>query len=527
MSMRTILFFLLLIPNIVLSQCVGVQSFTLTPSPTNGTYEPGTVVTMCYTMNGWNGTNFGSNWIEGFGLTLGPGWVSHSPISGPDDCGGAVLPQQWLWSESVTNNAGTLTVGPGYFYEGPQGTIDGNPGNDWGDFGLDCLWSFCIQLQVTDECDPLSLLIEVTPYADGTMGSWGTESCFDAPFQVFNGTVLGGDVVTSPIDVPMDTVCVGLADTYSVVNTVGSTYDWTISGGGTMTENGTNTIDVEWGGVPGDYVISVQETTVDGCIGDIIDTTITVADTLITFGQDNIGICLEETVQLSASPSGGFWNGENLVGNVFTGFNSGTYHPSYFVNIHGCPVVDSVEIYVRPKFEAPEIFAQSNFIDFCTDPYNHTYLAPDSVGIEYTWHVDGVLQPDTDFELNVLWPDTTMDHIITVYGTDTLGCESELNAITIRTNTCHRLYVPNSFTPNNDGFNDVFKIAGMSVYEPNMKIFNRDGMMVYNIKSLSQTWNGDDGSGYYCQTGVYNWIMTYRDDRGIGHVERGQVILIR
>ena len=120
-----------------------------------------------------------------------------------------------------------------------------------------------------------------------------------------------------------------------------------------------------------------------------------------------------------------------------------------------------------------------------------------------------------------------MDHTITVYGTDTLGCESELNAITIRTNTCYRLYVPNSFTPNNDGFNDVFKIAGMSVYEPNMKIFNRDGMMVYNIKSLSQTWNGDDGSGYYCQTGVYNWIMTYKDDRNIGHVEKGQVILIR
>ncbi len=116
-----------------------------------------------------------------------------------------------------------------------------------------------------------------------------------------------------------------------------------------------------------------------------------------------------------------------------------------------------VALYVRPKFEAPEIFTQSNFIDFCTDPYNHTYLAPDSVGVEYTWHVDGVLQPDTDFELNVLWPDTTMDHTITVYGTDTLGCESELNAITIRTNTCYRLYVPNSFTPNNDGFNDVFK----------------------------------------------------------------------
>ena len=526
-GMRTILFLLLLIPNIILSQCVGVQSATLSPLPTNGTYEPGTVVTMCYTMNGWNGTNFGSNWIEGFSINLGPGWVSHTPISGPDDCGGAVPPQQWLWSESETNNNGTLTVGPGYFYEGPTGPIDGNAGNDWGDFGIDCQWTFCVQLIASDVCDPLSLLIEVTAYADGSMGSWGTESCFDGPYQVFNGTIAGGNVNTSLIGVDMDTVCVGLHQTYSVVNTPGSTYDWTLSNGGILTEDGTNIAFVDWGGVPGNYVVSVQETTVDGCIGEIVDTTITVVDTLITFGQDNIGMCLEGTVLLSASPSGGFWAGENLVGNVFTGYNSGTYYPLYFVNIYGCPVVDSVEVYVRPKFMAPEIFAQSNFIDFCDDPYNQTYLAPDSVGIEYTWHVDGVLQPDTDFELNVLWSDTTMDHTITVYGTDTLGCESELNAITIRTNTCYRLYVPNSFTPNNDGFNDAFKIAGMSVYEPDMKIYNRDGMMVYNIKSLSQTWNGNDGSGYYCQTGVYNWIMTYKDDKNIGHVEKGQVILIR
>jgi hypothetical protein len=79
--MRTILFLLLLIPNIVLSQCAGVQSATLSPLPVNGNYEPGTVVTMCYTMDGWNGTNFGANWVEGFGINLGPGWVSYSPVT--------------------------------------------------------------------------------------------------------------------------------------------------------------------------------------------------------------------------------------------------------------------------------------------------------------------------------------------------------------------------------------------------------------------------------------------------------------
>ena len=60
-----------------------------------------------------------------------------------------------------------------------------------------------------------------------------------------------------------------------------------------------------------------------------------------------------------------------------------------------------------------------------------------------------------------------------------------------------------------------------------MKIFNKDGMVVYEIKSLTQTWNGNDGTGYFCSNGVYNWVMTYRDDRGLGHTQKGHIVLIR
>ena len=51
------------ISNNLFAQCAGQQSFTLNPQPTNNTYSPGTVVTVCYTMTGWNGTGFGSNWL--------------------------------------------------------------------------------------------------------------------------------------------------------------------------------------------------------------------------------------------------------------------------------------------------------------------------------------------------------------------------------------------------------------------------------------------------------------------------------
>ena len=524
--MRHLFFLLLFIPNLILAQCAGIPSFTLNPAPVNGNYEPGTVVTMCYTLNGWD-TSFGSNWLEGFSINLGPGWVSYSPVSAPDDCGGATPPQGWLWMESVTNNAGTLTVGPGYFYEGPQGPTDGNTGNDWGDFGTNCLWTFCVLLQVTDECDPLSLLIEVTPYADGTMGSWGNESCFDGPFQVFNGTVVGGDVDTSPIDAPTDTICVGSNQIYSVINTPGSTYDWDLSGGGILTEDGTNVISVDWGGVPGDYVVSVIETTVDGCIGDVVDTTINVSDTLIVFGQPRTGICLGDTTKLVAFPSDGFWSGENLVGNVFTAYAPGTYYPTYFANIHGCPVMDSVEVFVRELFTAPIIYTDLLSVDLCLNSTEQFFYVPDDLGVEYTWHVDGVLQEDTDFELYQNWYDSTMSHVVDVYGVDTIGCKSETSYLRIDVEACHRLFIPLSFTPNGDGYNDAFKIVGESVYEPHMKIFNKDGMIVYEIKSVNQTWNGTDGTGYYCQNGIYNWILTYKDDKGFNHIQKGHIVLIR
>jgi len=84
--MKKLLFLLLLIPSFVFPQCVGIQSAVLSPAPVSGGYLPGTVVTMTFTMNGWNGSQFGSNWVEGFSLNLGNGWVSYSPVSEPGNC---------------------------------------------------------------------------------------------------------------------------------------------------------------------------------------------------------------------------------------------------------------------------------------------------------------------------------------------------------------------------------------------------------------------------------------------------------
>ena len=187
---------LLFFYSVVFTQCNGVQSFTLTPTPVGNTYNAGQVVTMCYTMNGY--TQAGVNWIEGFDLNLGPGWASVTPQSAPANCGGNATGGQWVWNTSVTSTTTPIvTVGPGYFFDL---TVDGNPGNDFGDSG-NCTWTFCVTLTVANVCTPQNLLIQVTPGSDGLWGSYTSSSCdLATPFNVFNGTINVIPIVLGPIN---------------------------------------------------------------------------------------------------------------------------------------------------------------------------------------------------------------------------------------------------------------------------------------------------------------------------------------
>jgi len=183
--MKKLFIIFLLLYKISYSQCVGTQSFTLNPPPPALGYNPGTTVTVCYTMNGWPGLNVGSNWLEGFDINLGPGWTNLQQVGPPTNCQGGS--GNWVW---ITNNftpAGM--IGPGWFFDsGISGPLNGNPADDWGDSGS-CIWSFCFHVTVANVCLPQNLLIQVTAGADGDWGNWINNSCPTNPFTIYNGTI--------------------------------------------------------------------------------------------------------------------------------------------------------------------------------------------------------------------------------------------------------------------------------------------------------------------------------------------------
>lgn len=86
--------------------------------------------------------------------------------------------------------------------------------------------------------------------------------------------------------------------------------------------------------------------------------------------------------------------------------------------------------------------------------------------------------------------------------------------------------VTNVFTPNNDGFNDLFVIHTDGLTRYTLTIYSRSGTMVHHSTSVTPVWDGKTPSGEYVHPGVYYYVIRSGDTSG--EIEKsGFVHLIR
>lgn len=86
-----------------------------------------------------------------------------------------------------------------------------------------------------------------------------------------------------------------------------------------------------------------------------------------------------------------------------------------------------------------------------------------------------------------------------------------------------RFFVPNAFTPDQDGINEVFRVVGPPVNDFRLLIFNRWGEVVYESKDQYAAWQGEyQGGGHFVPNDVYTWVLTFegvnKRERLVGHV---------
>lgn len=73
--------------------------------------------------------------------------------------------------------------------------------------------------------------------------------------------------------------------------------------------------------------------------------------------------------------------------------------------------------------------------------------------------------------------------------TNQYGCkDSTLKKLNVK--PVMTFYIPNAFTPNNDGNNDYFKCYGLNIKEFSMSIFNRWGQLVFYSEDIDEAWDG-------------------------------------
>ncbi|MDP7568090.1 MAG: SprB repeat-containing protein, partial [Flavobacteriales bacterium] len=179
MKRITLIIFVFLFHNIINGQCLGSQSYTLSPA---GPYTAGQNVTVTYTLSNFIQVNV--NWIIAFDIDYGNGWSNINPVSAPGNPGGSS--GTWIWDTQNTYPSG-LNFGPGYRFVNSSWF---NP--DWGTSSTGP-FTLSFNLQVGNSCVNNDLSIDISVIGDCQTGGWNNGSCCPiTPYSIYSGTSSGG-----------------------------------------------------------------------------------------------------------------------------------------------------------------------------------------------------------------------------------------------------------------------------------------------------------------------------------------------
>ncbi len=132
-----------------------------------------------------------------------------------------------------------------------------------------------------------------------------------------------------------------------------------------------------------------------------------------------------------------------------------------------------------------------------------------------------------------VWQDATTDSVFIAYSGATvavtiknsLGCTGS-DTILIEEDCLGDILLPNSFTPNNDGVNEIFSAIGNLVSSFEMNIFNRWGQLVFSSNSILSGWDGTM-NGCAQQEGIYVCKLKYSIRNGEIKEKTGRLLLMR
>jgi gliding motility-associated-like protein len=191
---------------------------------------------------------------------------------------------------------------------------------------------------------------------------------------------------------------------------------------------------------------------------------------------------------------------------VFTGLCPGTYVITV-ADADGCTATASGSIGAGAPISA----------GFTTNPTVASVLVPrflftnsSTNAVSYSWDF-GIYGTSTSTDPTLVLPEQATEFTACLTATNSAGC-SDTECMSLVVLADFAVYVPNTFTPDNDGINDVFYVMGDPSLNKNFRldIFNRWGEEIFTSTDILQGWDGTY-KGTRVMDGVYPWRVSVQD----------------
>jgi gliding motility-associated-like protein len=283
-----------------------------------------------------------------------------------------------------------------------------------------------------------------------------------------------------------DVVCAGDARVYKTTGNAGSSFQWTLDGGGTITGYYNDSIEVVWGNVAGNYHLQVVQTSKYGCNGAPLTATVKVsAPPTVDLGND-VTICSGKTTMLDAGAGFALYQWSNGSSERQQAVDKPGKYKVIATDANGCIMSDSVNVAVAPS---PKVYLGRD-TSLCEGELLRLDAGPNTDTLQYLWS-DGTtyyykIASATDFPR------------VSVIVTNLSGCSGS-DSIAILPCDIRKYFdhIQNTITPNGDGKNDTWVVSLLDLY-PNaqVQIYDRWGQIVFQSNhglpsgGWDGTWNG-------------------------------------
>jgi gliding motility-associated-like protein len=258
---------------------------------------------------------------------------------------------------------------------------------------------------------------------------------------------------------------------------------------------------------------------------------------VVTFTADNLSGCSPVPVNFTNTTAGGSASCSWDFGDGTTDNNC---NPSHVFTAPGCY---TITLTVTSPAGCVGTATQANYIcvfaypvaDFIFGPQPANILDPEisftntSTGATaYEWNFAGL---DSSSQVNptyVFPDDVPNSYLVCLDVVNASGCPDSI-CKTVVIDDFFTIYVPNAFTPDNDGKNDFFIpiLDGIDPTSYQLYIFNRWGDLIFETTDPADFWTGQH-RGMDCKEDVYVWKITVKDAVEYRkHTYYGHVSLLR